>query len=216
MGRLRTTAVPLAFVLAFGVAAVSEAAPIVGSLSKTGCDLPVNAAGTTVNSDVATGVNFTDLVGLVCVADSYGNPGTFGINAATGDFTSVLGQTGQVSDFQFGGPYPIASFETLGAPTQFTFSATGISGLTQMYNGTIGAINFTLSGIFTSTNPAFDPTPGTAIFTLNQSTSGTQSTFTFSSSQASTPVPEPGSLMLLGSGLFGAASALRRRRLARG
>jgi len=53
----------------------------------------------------------------------------------------------------------------------------------------------------------FDPTPGTFTFTINQ----TGGAFSFSATDSAAAVPEPGSMILLGTGLAGLAASVRRR-----
>ena len=67
------------------------------------------------------------------------------------------------------------------------------------------------NGAFTGSGAvAFDPTPGVFSFTT-QLVNGQTTTTTFSASANASPVPEPSTLMLLGTGVFGAAGMIRRR-----
>lgn len=184
-----------------------------GAMSKLGCDIPVNSAGTVTNSDVATGLDFTQILGFtttggaICGGADYGVAGDVAVGDATGDFSVLSGTFGSIKDLQFNTALPLNGFEFFSAGG-LTFNLYTLTVVSQTYNPItrLGTINLEGTGLFTMAG--FLDTPGAFVLTANQG----RSTFTFSSSQvADAPIPEPGTMLLFGSGLLGCATVARRR-----
>jgi hypothetical protein len=200
-----TALVGAAFALA---AAPAQAALITGSFSTSGGSVgtfaPVDGqTGTVTSLGTATGLDFT-----TTTTATPGTAGEFVIGLGpTGDFTGLNGTVGTISDFTFtgtgSGNYPTVSIPGFETFAGFTFDLTSI-GVTSQTDATLDLLG---SGVFH--HAGFDDTPGTFVFTGNQQ----GGTFSFSASQST--VPEPASMMLLGTGLFGLGASVRRRRAAR-
>jgi hypothetical protein len=173
-----------------------QAAPISGAFSMSGNFLPLDAFGAVTSLDLATGLDFIDLTGSTSTP---GVAGQFFVNSAKGDFSSLVGQTGSIQDFSFASGLfsPVLGFQTVGA---LTFDLLSVAPVLQ----TADFLVLAGSGMLRF---GADVASGTFKFTGN----GDDGTFSFSASDGTTAVPEPASMLLMGTGLAAAAFARRRR-----
>ncbi|RZU42766.1 PEP-CTERM sorting domain-containing protein [Edaphobacter modestus] len=174
----------LVVLAALAVAPALHATPITGQFSVTG----------TAVTDNGSSLDFT--------------PNTINVGAAStimGDFTTLLtaGEAGIItSPINYASYVPGSASLVFGSgSTLLTFT---LDSVVSDHTGNFG--NFTGTGTITAAG--FDPTLANLFFS-------TQATgaVTFSATAVSNPsaVPEPSTLMLLGTGLIGAAGALKRR-----
>jgi hypothetical protein len=128
----------------------------------------------------------------------------FHVDNATGNFSTLYNLTGTMNDFSFVGlgtpnypAIPFVGFEVM-ASSAFSFDLLTAT----VTNQTNSDLTLTGTGMFHL--DGYDATMGIYSFQANQS----GGTFSFAGSES---VPEPGSMLLLGTGLFGLAGAVRRR-----
>ena len=202
--RLRVTMLIGGIVL--GASSISaEASPITGGFSITGNFLPViGTTGAQTTLGLATGLDFINFFGS---AATPGVAGTVVVNSGSGNFSSLVGAAGTMRDFSFAGAgsanYPLASLASFQQLGGVTFDLLSVGVVYQSSNPAFLLLSGT--GIFHMSG--FEDTPGTFDFSGN----GTQRSFSFSASQGAVAVPESASLLVLATGLLGAAGFMRRR-----
>jgi PEP-CTERM motif len=163
------------------------------------CLLPVLGTGVPTTLDQAVALDFTNTG-----APTPNVAGPMSIDGGTGTFAGILG-TGTIKDFCFVagscGLYPgapLAAWQTSAGGATFD--------LLSVVRPFVSPNGLVLTGTGLFHIAGFDNTPGT--FTLAVTNTG--SAFSFSATDAATAVPEPASLLLLGSGVV--AAVARRRR----
>ncbi|WP_240910232.1 PEP-CTERM sorting domain-containing protein [Desulfopila sp. IMCC35008] len=188
----------LAIVGSLCVVGAANALPMLeGGLSMTGLYTPVNAGGSEVSIELATGIDFGAWLNN---ADN-----TFVVSGANGSFTSLIGTIGNITDFQFVG-YTYVEDVSLWSAGNLSFE---MSSLTWDKGSDGDSNDIHVYGLGVMNRVGYDDTPGVWNFTGQ---GADEANFSWSASVAASPVPEPATMLLFGTGLAGLAGLARRKK----
>jgi len=170
-----------------------------GGLSMTGTWTPIDSLGVATTIKESTGIDFGGYFSNQ--ADN-----TFQVNTGTGDFENLIGEVGTINNFQFATPsVPIVPLWTVGIFSfdmdSFTYSKNVVE--TSSYR-------IAINGFGTLKAEGFEPTPGMWSFTGQ---SADNANFSWSASANASPVPEPATMLLFGTGLIGLAAVGRKKKV---
>ena len=230
-------AVPLSLLL-IAAASPARATTITYTASGSGSDGPLSASAMFTTSAGQLQVTLTDTLAASLIRSSgqalsdisftlSNAPGTLGATSATGQLGTVsstgmvtysasgtptrwLGAGGQGS---FGISGDTVTLETIGGgpPSQMIAPAIANGGTYANANGGFGNFSPYTIGPATFTLALSGVTPSTTISGVNFSFGTGPDTFLPGVPSTTPPSPEPSSLMLLGTGIAGAAGLLRRK-----